>query len=103
MDAEPVAVDQMTPSDQSAVQPHLGAEAPARVKVLNPMTSMGRSMRAEVLRHSDMDLQVRVPRDILVGSIVQVRTSQMIAFGEVRSATPAGAVFDIGVAVQRSA
>jgi hypothetical protein len=103
MNAEPVAVDQMTPSDESAVHAHARPQAPARVKILNPVTSTGCSMHAEILRCSGVDLQVRVPRNVLIGSIVQVRTSQMIAFGEVRSATPAGAVFEIGVAVQRSA
>ena len=86
-------VDQSSQSD--------GAVAPARVKVLNPLTSTGPSMRAELLNSSDEGLQVRVPRSILVGSMVQVRTREGIAFGEVRSSAVSGEEFEIGVVVQR--
>ncbi len=77
------------------------AAAPARVKVLNPLTSTGPSMHAELLNFSEEGLQVRVPQSILIGSTVQVRTRDGIAFGEVRSSAPSGAEFEIGVVVER--
>ena len=79
-----------------------GETAPARVKILNPLTSTGPSMHAELLGSSDRGLQVRVPRCILVGSTVQVRTQKGIAFGEVRSSAQSGSDYEIGVLVQRS-
>ena len=71
----------------------------ARVKVLNPLTSLGPAMHAKLLSSSDNDLEVRVPRSILIGSAVQVRTSEQIVFGEVQSCEPTGAEFEIGVTV----
>ncbi len=90
-------LDQLTTPQSSAV-----AVMPARVKVLNPLTSSGPSMHGELLGFSDAGLQVRVPRCVLVGSTVQVRTPGRVVFGEVRSSIPAGAQYEIEVLVQRS-
>ena len=84
------------------LNPTASSEVAARVKVLNPVTSSGPSMHAQIISFSDGGFQVRVPRRILVGSHVQVRTRDTVAFGEVRSMVPAGDEFDIGVQVQRS-
>ena len=87
---------------ESAAPSHQVAPVPARVKVLNPVTSSGPSMHAQIISFSPGGFQVRVPRCILVGSAVQVRTRENVAFGEVRSSVPAGTEFEIGVQVQRS-
>jgi len=81
--------------------PNLGgvAETWARVKVLNPLTSTGPSMHAELTSSSETDLHIRVPRCIFRGSSVQVRTNVGIVFGAVESCVPAGAEFEIGVAL----
>ena len=94
-------VDQRTSAERNPVAPHPAAN-PARVKVLNPLSSNGPSMHAELLSLANAVLQVRVPRCVLVGSVVQVRTRDLVAFGEVRSSNPAGADYDIEVLVQRS-
>jgi hypothetical protein len=74
---------------------------PARVKVLNPLASAGPAMHAELLSFSAESVRLLVPRSILVGSTVQVRTRGNVAFGEVRSSVSTGAGFEIGVEVQR--
>jgi hypothetical protein len=71
----------------------------ARVKVLNPLTSTGPSMHAELIGSSETDLHLRVPRCIFRGSSVQVRTHQGIVFGAVQSCVAAGSEFEIGVAL----
>lgn len=76
--------------------------APARVKVLNPLTSTGPSMHAEILGVSETGLVARVPRSILIGSTVRVRMGENVAFGEVRSCSPRGSEFEIAMEVQRS-
>lgn len=96
------APDIRTHSERSVARHSEAAAVPARVKVLNPLTSTGPSMHGELLNSSVDDLQVRVPKCVLVGSTVQVRTTAGIAFGEVRSSVASGAEFEIGVAVQRS-
>jgi hypothetical protein len=85
----------------SSPAPNLGGlfEKEARVKVLDPLTSTGPSMNAELISSSKTDLRVRVPRCIYPGSSVQVRTSEEIAFGVVRSCVTAGAEYEILVAL----
>ncbi len=81
--------------------PNLGeaAKTMARVKVLDPLTSTGPSMHAELISSSATDLRVRVPRCIFRGSSVQVRTSEGIAFGAVQSCVPIATEFEIEVAL----
>src|SRR5215475_5706533 len=76
--------------------------APARLKVLNPLTSVGPSMHAEICSMSETGMVVRVPRGILVGSTVRVRMGENVAFGEVRSSNAIDSQFEIGVEVLRS-
>jgi hypothetical protein len=78
---------------------HSASGVRARVKVLNPMTSIGPSMEAELLSCTDSDLQIRVPRMILDGSAVQVLTPKGVVFGKVWLSLPVGKGFEIEVAV----
>jgi hypothetical protein len=97
------ALDQLTGPRGSTLQSQATPVMPARVKVLNPLLSMGPSMHAELLGFSEGVLKLRVPQHVLVGSTVQVRTPGRVAFGEVRSSMPAGEQDEIEVTVQRSA
>ncbi len=87
-----------------AFNPLLGNQhgtAAARVKVLNPLTSIGPAMHAELVDAYDGGLNLRVPRPILVGSAVQIRTRDHLAFGEVRASVAVGGTYEIQVAVKR--
>jgi hypothetical protein len=88
---------------ETTAQHSVRALASARVKVLNPLTSTDPPMRAELLSFTGSDLRCRVPRLILVGSTVQVRTGQNVAFGDVRSSVAIGSEFEIELDVRRSA
>jgi hypothetical protein len=77
--------------------------APARVKVLDPIITTGPSMHAEILSSVENRILVRVPKNVIVGAMVQVRSGEQIAFGEVRSAASLGAGYEIGVDIARSA
>lgn len=74
----------------------------ARVKVLDPLTSLGPSMEAELLSSAGSDYQLRVPRWIIPGSTVQVLTSQGVVVGRVWLATESGPGFEIEVSVEPS-
>lgn len=76
------------------------AELRARVKVLDPLTSIGPSMEAELLGSSGSDYQLRVPRWIIPGSAVQVLTSKGVVMGKVWFAAEAGGSFEVEVAVE---
>jgi hypothetical protein len=80
----------------------LETPARARVKVLHPTITAGPSMHAQLIHLSDQLLQVRVPRSIDVGSTVQVRSGERVAFGPVRSSVSSGTDFEIEVDVERS-
>ena len=85
--------------------PLIGAQAgtaTARVKVLDPLTSVGPAIHAELVGASDSGLHLRVPRFILVGSAVQIRIRDEVAFGEVRESVAIGGAYEILVAVKRS-
>jgi hypothetical protein len=76
--------------------------AHARVKILYPNVTIGPSMHAEVLGDAGNRLQVRVPRPIVVGATVQVRSRERVAFGAVSASVPMGLEYQIDVDVERS-
>lgn len=76
------------------------AQLRARIKVLDPLTSIGPSMEAELLSSSGSDYQLRVPRWIIPGSIVQVLTSKGVLMGKVWFAAEVDGAFEIEVAVE---
>jgi hypothetical protein len=81
----------------------MAAGSPAhgtRIKVLDPLTSIGPSMEAELLSSSDSDYQLRVPRWILPGSVVQVLTANGVVMGKVWFAAQVRGGFEVEVAVE---
>jgi hypothetical protein len=81
---------------------NIAVPGPARLKVVDPLLSMGPSKHVEILSASDCILRMRVPRIMFVGSKVQVRTNARIMFGEVIAVTQVGTGSEIVVDVQRS-
>jgi hypothetical protein len=57
-----------------------------RMKMIDPLLTMGPSARVEVVNWSDSDVCVRLPRQVLVGTMVHLRTANKIFVGEVRRA-----------------
>ncbi len=72
----------------------------ARIKILNPITSIGSSAPVYLLTASPRSLHVRVPRLILVGVRVHVLSPLVQGFGTVRYSIPAGREFQIGVGLE---
>ncbi len=87
--------------DHAAIS-QIAPPGPAKLKVVDPLATMGPSSAAEILSSSDRVLRMRVTRNILVGSKVQVRTSSRIIFGEVLSMTPVERAYEIVVDVERA-
>lgn len=56
------------------------------MKVIDPLMSSGPSTRVQVVRWSDSEVCVRVPRQVLVGATVHLRTADKTIVGEVRYA-----------------
>jgi len=74
--------------------------SPARIKVLDPIMSLGPSAPAQLLAASASGMHVRAARSIFIGALIQVRSSRVTAFGRVRYCIPAGTAFQIGVKLQ---
>lgn len=74
----------------------------ARVRVLNPLLSTGPAALVHVQNRSDGGLKLSVPRQILVGSLVQVLMPGEILLGEVRSCSPSEDQYDIGIKIIES-
>ena len=72
-------------------------DSPARIKVLDPMVSLGPSFQGRVVDTSSRGLKVRTPRSILPGSVVQVRFRDRIVVGKVKYCTPVEDEFHIGI------
>ena len=54
------------------------------MKVIDPLQSTGPSTRVNVMRQSDMEVFVRVPRAVLVGATVHLTMPGRIVMGVVR-------------------
>jgi len=94
-------LDPASAGDHASIS-QIALPGPAKLKVVDPLATMGPSSAAEVLSSSDRVLRMRVTRNILVGSKVQVRTSSRIIFGEVLSIRPVERAYEIVVDVEPS-
>jgi len=86
--------------EEAAGNPLVNSNAAARIKVLDPITSVGPSGPAHLMNASAESLHVRVPRSIFIGALVHIRSSIGLAFGHVRYCIPAGTEFQIGVKLE---
>ena len=71
--------------------------SPARIKGLDPLTSIGPSTTGQVLDTSSNGLKLKVARAFLPGAVVQIRFQDQIVLGTVKYCIPSGAEFHIGV------
>ena len=78
-------------------EPRVAEDSPARVKVLNPLSSTAPSGRAWLLNSSAKGVKLRVPKFISPGATVQVRWLDKFGMGRVRYCLAAETEFHIGV------
>src|SRR5579862_7569711 len=83
--------------DERRSEARVAEDSPARVKVLDPMVSLGPSFQGRVVDTSCKGLKICAPRSILQGSVVQVRYRDRIVLGQVKYCLPAGDEFHVGV------
>lgn len=69
----------------------------ARVKVLDPLMTMGPPSPAHALAIWGNGLRLRVNRAILRGSMVQVRIGERLGYGRVQFCLPCGTEFEVSV------
>ncbi len=69
----------------------------ARMKSVDPVTSLGPSLTVEVVELSRGGLKIKTPRELLPGSLVQVIAGSRIMLGKVRHCTRIDEGFALGV------
>jgi hypothetical protein len=87
---------------QSDLEPGVQPTGPidGRMKVIDPLMSTGPSARVQVVRWTDSEVCVRVPRSVLVGAMVYLRTAKKTLVGEVRQCEPVDDENEIRVRVK---
>jgi hypothetical protein len=78
--------------------PRVEADDPAVLRVLKPERSPRIKMR--IVEASKGGLKLRLPRQLMTGTIVQVYVRELFILGEVRYSIPVGAFFHAGVKIQ---
>jgi hypothetical protein len=72
-------------------------DSPARIKALDPLTSLGPSATGQILNTSISGLKLKVPRAFVPGAVVQIRFQGQIVLGTVRYCIPLENEFFVGV------
>jgi|HubBroStandDraft_6_1064221.scaffolds.fasta_scaffold1225595_1 hypothetical protein len=77
--------------------PRLPMDVPARVKLLNPLETMGPSKPARVIEISRSGMKVRAKGDFMIGAVIQIIVKQTFYLGTVRHTRRTDDGFDVGV------
>jgi len=85
------------PTVERRTEVRVAVNSPARIKGLDPLTSIGPSTTGQVLDASENGLKLKVARAFFPGAVVQVRFQDRIVLGTVRYCVPSGDEFHIGV------
>jgi hypothetical protein len=80
-------------------EPRFAADHPATLKLLNPLQTASR-IPATVVESSRGGLKLRVDRDVLPGTLVQIRIDGQVLLGEVRFSNPYSGAYHVGVRLQ---
>lgn len=75
-------------------------DEPAVVRLLDPLATSQERLPASILEWSDPFMMLRLPRPVLVASMLQVRYQDQIVLGEVRGCAPAGDSYDVRIQLQ---
>jgi hypothetical protein len=92
-----ISLDSSWPGVDRRSEARVEEDSPARIKVLDPMVSLGPSFHGRVVDTSNKGLKIRAARSILKGSVVQVRFRDRIVLGSVMYCLPIEDEFHIGV------
>ena len=77
--------------------PRVLIDVPARVKLLDPLETMGPSRPARVIEISRSGMKVRVKRDFMIGAVIQIIVKETFYLGTVRYTRQTDEGFDVGV------
>jgi PilZ domain len=77
--------------------PRVPVDVPARVKLLEPLETMGPSKPARVIEISRSGMKIRAKHDFMIGAVIQIIVKETFYLGTVRHTRQTDDGFDVGV------
>lgn len=97
----PSAIEVLAPDAYSGPErrrePRVPVDVEARLKCLNPLTSVGPSIRARVVEISRSGMKLRANRELQPGAVVQIIVGKTFYLATARHSRRAGDTFETGV------
>src|SRR2546423_15191614 len=84
-------------SQNLRASPRQRINCPARIKALEPLTSTCPASVAELVEYSETGIKLRTPRDLIIGSLVQVHVARSYSLWKVRSCVRDDDAFLVGL------
>jgi hypothetical protein len=75
-------------------------EVVAHVKIIDPISSTGPSIRARVVNDSATTVIINFPRIVFAGALIQIRMQSKILFGKARRCTANGSEYEVEIEKQ---
>jgi hypothetical protein len=79
-----IALDIQWKGPEARTEPRVPVNFPGRLKMLDPLTSVGPPHDVEVVEISHNGLKIRTPRHLIPKTLVQIRFNGKATLGEVR-------------------
>lgn len=79
-----IALDTQWQGVERRTEPRVPVDFPARLKLLDPVTSVGPPHDVQVVEISRNGLKIRTPRFLIPKTLVQIRFNGKVVLGEVR-------------------
>jgi c-di-GMP-binding flagellar brake protein YcgR len=90
------------PTVERRTNPRVKIDVPARLKCLNPLTSIGPSIKARVTEISRGGMKIRANREFQTGGVVQVIVKDTFYMGTVRHCQRVEEGFETGLNLTES-
>lgn len=92
-----IAIQAQWKGPERRTEPRVPVRFPGRLKLLDPVTSIGPAHDVMVIEISRSGLKVRTPRFLIPKTLVQIRFNGKTALGEVRWCIRTEAEYDAGI------
>jgi hypothetical protein len=92
-----IALEGQWKGPENRAEPRVAVNFPARLKLLDPLTSVGPPHDVEVIEISRSGLKIHTPRYLILKTLVQIRFNGKARLGEVRYCVKAETGYHTGL------
>jgi hypothetical protein len=92
-----VALDAQWKGEESRREPRVPVDFPGRLKLLDPVTSVGPPHGVQVIEISRNGLKIRTPRFLLTKALVQIHFNGKAVLGEIRYCVKSESEYQAGI------